>query len=127
MKLPWISRRKHERIVKHYEQTLDARISWTAQVELTALRMMRECAGAHRGIARLQRKIKKLMKEENMKRVLLLALVLGGCDISWHHIEWALKVCKPFGELRYANDWTQSAECADGTFIYRPTNERKNP
>lgn len=127
MKLPWISRRKHERLLKYHEDLSEARLGWERHLELMYLRMAKECAGAHRGIARLQRKIKKLMKEENMKRVLLLALVLGGCDISWHHIEWALKVCKPFGELRYANDWTQSAECADGTFIYRPTNERKNP
>lgn len=60
MKWPWVSRRTHDRLIKHYEQILDSRLSWTAQVELNAMRMMRECAGAHRGIARLQRKIKTL-------------------------------------------------------------------
>ena len=64
MKLPWISRRAYERKVKYYENLLDARTDWERHCELMYLRMARECSGAHRGIARLQRKIKKL-EEEN--------------------------------------------------------------
>ena len=58
------------------------------------------------------------------KRWLILVLLLGGCDVSWHHIEWAERVCKDFGGVRYVNEWHDTAECVDGAVIQRPHERR---
>lgn len=60
-----------------------------------------------------------------MKRVLCLVVFLCGCDVSWHHIEWAQRACKEFGGLRYVNEWDDKVVCADGTVSYRVKEERK--
>jgi hypothetical protein len=58
-------------------------------------------------------------------RWLVLTLVLSGCDVSWHHIEWAQRVCETFGGLRYVNEYQNRAECSDGTLVVRPSKYRE--
>lgn len=60
MKLPWVSRWQYEKSVAHYEALFNRECSLRQMVEILYFKYAKEIRAAHKGIARLKRKIKQL-------------------------------------------------------------------